>query len=307
MPGYQLYGCHVQTSEAIAGLASSLSETVDISINFDVQLKPSRNEGQVVHRSEGLTVRRLESGYHFRYTDNTQFFVGCSGDDIVACTPVHQTIQDTITYLVGPVMGFVLRLRGVVCLHASTIVIGASAIVFCGPPGAGKSTTAAAFAKRKYTVLAEDVAALKASANSVYVQSGYPRVNLWPESVAALCGSEDALPNITPNWGKRYLGLCNESEFQTSSAPLAAVYILGDREHRKETRIERLRPTEGMIALAANTYTPYLLDQDMRQKEFAALSRIAAHVPIHRILPSDDIANIHPMCDAVLNHYGSLH
>ena len=47
-----------------------------------------------------------------------------------------------------------------VCPHASTVVIGGRAVAFCGPQGAGKSTTAVALAQQGYAVPAEDVAAL---------------------------------------------------------------------------------------------------------------------------------------------------
>ena len=42
-------------------------------------------------------------------------------------------------------MGFVMLLRGIVCLHASAIAIDDEAIALLGPAGSGKSTTAAAF------------------------------------------------------------------------------------------------------------------------------------------------------------------
>jgi dephospho-CoA kinase len=53
-----------------------------------------------------------------------------------------------------------MLLRGVVCLHASAVAIGDEAIALLGPAGSGKSTTAAAFAERGYSVLAEDVVTL---------------------------------------------------------------------------------------------------------------------------------------------------
>src|SRR5690348_16585408 len=102
-------------------------------------------------------------------------------------------------------MGFVLRLRGALCLHASSVAVGDSAVALVGLPGAGKSTTAAAFACAGFSVLSDDVVALADEGPQFYVHPGYPRVNLWPDSVQELFGSEDALPRITPTWDKRYL------------------------------------------------------------------------------------------------------
>ena len=230
-------------------------------------------------------------------------------------------IEDTCTYLVGPVLGFAMRLRGVVCLHASAVVVGGRAVAFCGAPGAGKSSTAAAFAQMGYPVLAEDVAALDDRGDAFAVQPGYPRVNLWPDSAAALCGSADALPAITPTWAKRYLPLhrgvgfpaCHagipagmSSLFHDRPAPLAAIYILGARLPQPRPEIRSLKPMDALIALASNTYTPYLLDAIMRAREFDVLSRLTRTVPVRAVSPPADIASISALCDGVLSDFATL-
>ena len=67
------------------------------------------------------------------------------------------TYADAAVYLLGPVLGFVMRLRGIVPLHASAVMIGTGATVFVGDAGAGKSTTAGAFAALGYGVLSDDL------------------------------------------------------------------------------------------------------------------------------------------------------
>ena len=111
-------------------------------------------------------------------------------------------------------------MRGVVPLHASAVAVANHAVALVGAPGAGKSTTAAAFAQRGFPVLSDDLAALTERENQFFVQPGYPRVNLWPDSVSALFGSHDALPPITPTWEKRYMALDRDGRhFETN--PLA--------------------------------------------------------------------------------------
>src|SRR5262249_22183040 len=140
------------------------------------------------------------------------------------------TLEDTATYLLGPVLGFILRLRGVTCLHASAVAICDQAIAILGPAGAGKSTTAASFARAGYKVLTDDIVALDERGDAFLVQPAYPRVRLWSESVNALFGTEDALPLLTPTWDKRYLDLqANISCFQEHPLPLAAIYLLDKR------------------------------------------------------------------------------
>ena len=80
-------------------------------------------------------------------------------------------------------------------------------------------------------MIADDVVALAEDGGNFLVQPGYPRVNLWPDSVRVLFGSEEALPRITPTWDKRYMALGdNGLGFATKPLPLGAIYLLGARE-----------------------------------------------------------------------------
>jgi hypothetical protein len=170
-----------------------------------------------------------------------------------------------------------------------------------GPPGAGKSTTAAAFARLGYPVFTDDVVVLADQGDRFFVQSGYPRVNLWSDSVSALFGSKDALPQITPTWGKQYLALDqNGYRFQTEPLPLGAIYILSEREAGLTTPIvEELAGSEAFTMLVANTYVNYLLNDDMRIREFDVLSRVMAGTPVRRIRPAGDSSKVFELCEAI--------
>ena len=251
-----------------------------------------------------LRVARLagDSYFGFFYSDGARFAVDREGREVWADWPEGYSIEDAATYLVGPVLGFVLRLRGIIPLHASAIAVEDQAIALVGVPGAGKSTTAAAFAHLGFGVLSDDVVALEDAHDRFLVAPGYPRVNLWPDSVRALLGSENALPRITPTWGKHYLPLedRNGRRFQSKQLPLGAVYFLGERDPDLTAPvIEEVAAGDALMTLVANTYVNYLLDRDMRHREFDLLSRLVAGIPVRRIRPSDDPSGVLAMCDAV--------
>ena len=121
--------------------------------------------------------------FGFFYNDGARFAVEREGREVWADWPENYTLSDACTYLLGPVMGFILRLKGTVCLHASAVAIDDRAIALLGLPGSGKSTMAAAFARFGFPVLADDVVALSDKGDHFLVQPAYPRVNLWPQSV----------------------------------------------------------------------------------------------------------------------------
>jgi len=206
-------------------------------------------------------------------------------------------------------MGFVLLLRGLVCLHASAIVVDGEAIALVGPAGAGKSTTAAAFAARGFSVLAEDVVTLDDRGDIFMVRPAYPCIRLWPASAATLYGSRSALPPLTPNWDKLYLDLTQRSgQFENEPRRLAAIYLLDERSDDPEAPfVHSLDPAGGMISLIANTYGTKLLDKHMRAREFALLSRLSRHVPLRRVTPHADPAAIPKLCDLLVADFENIH
>jgi hypothetical protein len=250
-----------------------------------------------------LRVGRFPGGerFGFFYGDGARFAVERRGREVWADWPEDYSLEDACTYLLGPVMGFVLRLRGTVCLHASSVAINDRAIALVGLPGAGKSTAAAAFACAGFPVLSDDVAALVDHGTEFLVPPGYPRVNLWPDAVRSLFGSEDALPRITPTWAKRYLPLGrSRHRFASRPLPLGAIYILDGRDPSLTGPVvEEVSGEEAFMALVANTYVNYLLDQDMRRTEFDVLGRVVSEIPIRRVHAPADSSAMCKLCEAL--------
>jgi hypothetical protein len=248
------------------------------------------------------------------YRDGTEFVVNREGTDVEATWPDEATLEDTATYLLGPVLGFVLRLRGKVCLHASAVAVNNRAAAFLGPAGAGKSTTAAAFARHGHPVLSDDVSALGDRGDTFVVQPGYPHLRLWPDSVNTLFGSPEALPRLTPPdginawWDKRYLDLIeHDFPFQRDPLPLAAVYVLGGHSTDAAAPfVEQMSAHEALMALIANTYTNYLLDREMRAREFELLGRLVARVAVRRLIAHADPARLPQLCQLIADEIEAL-
>jgi hypothetical protein len=232
------------------------------------------------------------------YFDGTQFWLDREGTEVWATWPGNLGIEDTATYLLGPVLGILLRLRGVTCLHASAVAFGETAVAFVGSEGAGKSTTAAALARQGHAILSDDVVALAEHDGSFFVHPAYPYLCLWPESVESLYGSPDALPKFSANYEKRFLSLGRqELRFAARALPLAAIYILGDRRGDPAPLVEELAPQKAFLALVANTFATNTLDNGMRAKEFEILARLAPSVPIRALCAHQDARRLPDLCN----------
>jgi hypothetical protein len=242
------------------------------------------------------------------YFDGSQFWLDREGTEVWATWPANLTLEDTATYLLGPVLGLLLRLRGVTCLHASAVAFGENAVAFVGSEGAGKSTTAAALAERGHAILSDDVVTLAERNGSFFVHPAYPYLCLWPESVASLYGTAEALPQFSANYEKRCLSLGKqELRFAQQALPLAAIYILGERRGDPAPLVEELTPQRAFLALVANTFATNTLDSSMRAKEFEILARVAPTVPIRVLCAHRDASRLPDLCDLLGKEAKKLH
>jgi hypothetical protein len=257
-----------------------------------------------------LQIWDVDNGEFFRvlYSDGVEFWLDRGFRTLWAQWPSSSSLESTLSYLVGPIMGLLLRLRGIVCLHASAVSISNRAVVFVGPEGAGKSTTAAALASRGYPVLSDDIVALVECGHEFQMLPAYPCVNLWPDSVKLVYGSPDALPQIAPDWDKRCLrlGEVKETKFEERRLPLGAIYILGASGGGSEAGVEIISQKAALMMLVGNSYATNFLDAKQRAEEFEVLSRVVASVPVRKINRGGAAAGIEKFCAAIQQNFASI-
>ena len=275
---------------------------------WDIDPLPDRDQDPADSHHRQSDVPPPDRYFYCLYQDGTTFVVSRSGTQIWATWSEDLTLEDTATYLLGPILGFVLRLQGTVCLHASAIAIDDRVVVLVGAAGAGKSTTAAAFARQGYPVLSDDVVPLIDLGDTFLVQSAYPRIRLWDSSVEALYGDVAALPRLVPThptWDKRYLDLNQTGyQFQSAPLPLAAIYYIHDRDDDPACpQIAPMTTQAQLITLVTNTYTNYLIDKQLRAQEFELLSRVVAQIPVRQLTPHAEIGRLVETIDLVVKDF----
>ena len=188
---YRIYGLTLESDLPVTGL-SPLPQSVpapDIRVHFAavpswaaqgfllpvtaVRARPS----SLLPGDGTFTVSEFANRRFFQltYSDGTRFLMDDAATRIWGQPGPQLSYDDLCIYFLGPVMGFVLRQRGTVTLHASSLLFSGRAIALVGEAGAGKSTTAAALALRGWPVLGEDVCALAESGGHYQVLPAYPR------------------------------------------------------------------------------------------------------------------------------------
>jgi hypothetical protein len=319
-----VFGLTVHSNLPVPGLShlGTSSETADVELHLGVSPNSQRgfqaDSEDLTYTSSytdetgnpALRIWKTADGGFLRlaYYDDIQFWLEREGKSVWAVWPAASTLEDTTSYLLGPVFGLLLRLRGVTCLHASAVSIENRCVAFVGAEGAGKSTTAAAFARDGRAVISDDVVALVESSEGFRVMPAYPHLCLWPDSVEMLYGSAEALPRFSTGWEKRRLAVGDQgTRFEERPLPLGAIYLLGERRPDPAPFVEGVGPQAGLLSLVADTFANKILDREMRAREFAVLGRLVTTVPIRRLHPHNDASQLRELCAVIREDFASLH
>ena len=313
-----IYGLHVCANLTIPGISqqkTAREDTIDINLiwgEFPSWLQKlcqqSRDEYFVSSwltetGKPHLSIFELAEGkfYFFQYPETVKFVVSSDAKAVWGNWQDTCSLEFASLIFLGPIMGFLLRLRGTTCLHASCLVVNNSAIAIIGPSGAGKSTTVAAFAAKGYPILSDDVVPLMKREKQYCAIPGYPRLRLWPESAVRICGEEKVLPCLAPNYDKRYLTLPKDT-FCHEPYPLQAIYLLDYQSETKELAMIDDGSAQNFIQLVANTYRPELLNPIMRKQEFFFLTQLLNQTKVRRIVGYRDFAKLPQLCDLILDN-----
>ncbi len=282
---------HLQSApHQTPGLASARESILYTSEHRDAAGDPSL---QIWRVNDGQFLR-------LRYFDGTQFWFDRHGTEVWATWPENLSLEDAATYLLGPVLGLLLRVRGATCLHGSAVSIGDAVVAFVGPEGAGKSTTAAALAQEGCPIVSDDVVSLAEVDGQFQVHPAYPYLCLWPESVEALFGSADALPRFSGTYDKRCLSLEKKNlKFESRQLPLRAIYVFGERRDERAPAISAMPAQTAFLALVANTFATNALEPALRAKEFATLGRLIPRIAVREVVAHSEPKQLPALCKLI--------
>ncbi|ARV58401.1 hypothetical protein BZZ01_06900 [Nostocales cyanobacterium HT-58-2] len=152
------------------------------------------------------------------------------------------------TILLGPILSVLLRQRGLLVLHASCVDINNKAVAFMGGSGWGKSTMAATFHTKGYSILTDDVMPVEIVADCAIVFPTYPQFKLFPEALSCLGQDTDGLSPVCQNSPK--LSYNFDRGFQQTPLPLQRIYVL---DKGSEHKITKLQPQEAFVELVRHT------------------------------------------------------
>ncbi len=224
-----------------------------------------------------------------------QFLI--SNGQTILIDPVPGVDEDSIRlFLLGSAFGALLFQRGLLVMHGNAIQIKDQCLICVGRSGAGKSTTAAGFMQRGYSVLADDVVPINGACQAL---PGFPRIKLWKDAAEQLSVGTDALRRIRPTLEKFNLPL--ERAFSLQKLPVRWIYILDPTDEVSEITITPIQGMNRWKPLQNNTYRSHYLKGIRLQAEHLQLcGLLASRIHLARVRRPTAGFELEALVDAIL-------
>jgi hypothetical protein len=284
-------------SDALAALGSGLAPARLIREEGGLRL--------LAHESEHGTYHRLRFAGP---QGHGEFLIAPRGEALWAAWSSDVDERGVLATTLGPVLGWALRMRGILCLHAGVVAVGQKAVALVGPSGAGKSTLVAALTARGLSVLTDDFVTVAPGPGGVLVHPGVPEVRLSLSTAGAVTGGRDGA--VLWAGDKLRLPLFDDQarfRFHEEPLPLGGVYLLGPRTPRRTPQVTPCPRGRALAALALNRYPPLLpVDRDRERRELGELAVLVGATPVRTVDPPDNLARLDALCDAVLEDAADL-
>lgn len=215
----------------------------------------------------------IDDAARFRITNGNLIEADC----VENCSEEYLAV-----FLMGSCMGAILHQRGLLPIHGSCVTDGGRSVLITGDSGAGKSTLAAEFLANGWKLLTDDVSVIKDIEGTPVVQSSYPSQKLWQDSLEHYDRQLERIHSLYARDDREKYGVSVADLFYTGIAPLSHIVRLIPSE--LETQIQPIDGFARVHQLMCNTYRPYMIVGDGRQRHFQRCVTLSEKVPMSLVI-----------------------
>jgi len=225
MHHYTAFGLHIHSEISLPELADGEPESlVDVYIRKGDVALPEMRPTMIYRR--GIRAFFGQDEQQALYLDwaGVASFKASGGNELVV-SPSASEANVISLFTVSEALGLLLFQKGYFLLHASSIAMGNEAWCFMGMPGAGKSSTAAAFIKAGCRLLSDDLTAITFNeAGDPVIVPAYPQLKIWGKTVSGLRYDQSELEPVSEGINK--FAYQPREQFSAHAVPLKKVFFL---------------------------------------------------------------------------------
>lgn len=298
---YRAYGLCAASTRRLPFLISARRDfAVDIQINFlEDRPQPPPPDGffffwQMPDGGLGFWTH-LSAGY-------AEYTISADGSAITVAHSKQAPFLEVMRYITGVSLGAALRFRGVTVLHASATLVNGAALLFAGPSHAGKSSLSAAFHRRGYSLITEDVCALDKRDDGIFVRPGYAGIRLYPETLDLLYGSDA----VTDAMQVDHKYLHRLDAIPAAPCPVRALYLLAPRDpHLAQPRAMLIDKQSALLALTSQLYLHRFGPKAWLARDFPHLGELVQRIPVYVLERPDALSCLDATIDLILEQQAS--
>jgi hypothetical protein len=222
------------------------------------------------------------AGYLLWARDFARVLIAPDGVELL-CQP-DPANQDWANILSAQALPLAATIRGLEVLHACGVVLDGRALVIAGPPGAGKSSLAAALVRAGGQLLSDDAIALQLSDGGLVAHAGSVVLQLRAAENEQLAADERATlgRSVGSSGGKHRYVSANVPD----PAPLGGVFLL--ERSPEEPAVERLGAANP-FELIASTFNLSVRTPARLQRQLDVVSAIISSRLAYRLRVQPDV------------------
>lgn len=270
---YSAYSLVIKSEVKLNEYKESISKEPDIEVSYTT----SSIKNVLKNKNISYNIDGGKKGVKGHVGDSVKFMILngsniiVSGDDSVSLGLVRSLVQ-------GVFMAVVLRQRGYLVLHSCGLAKDNFAFGFAGHASWGKSTLAAYFAKRGYTLLGDDILAIDRKGDALSVLPGSSVTRLRPHAAKKICPEK-----VQKNKDKEKYQLNFEHSYDNNEYSLRSIFILEESVSHVNSA-EIMEKKESILGLVEHTRVRNLMTKSTEMEQnLSDCSYVARNIPIYNL------------------------
>lgn len=265
MHHYTAFGLHIHSEISLPELAEGDPHSAaDVCIRTGAIGLPPTRPTMIYRRGIKAFFGQDEQALYLDWAGVASF--KASGGNELVVSPVAADGNIISLFTVSEALGLILFQKGYFLLHASSVALGDEAWCFMGMPGAGKSSTAAAFIKAGCRLLSDDLTAITFDeTGKPVIVPAYPQLKIWDKTVVGLHYNTSDLAPVSEGINK--FAYQPRGQFSAKAVPLKKVFFL--HKARNKPAVQNMNVAEIPGEMLRNFPLPIeLLSGDGLKKHF---------------------------------------